>query len=43
MLAADPGDGQVALSWAPGSSGGSAITKWQYRQSSNGGGYRSLD
>ena len=39
MLAADPGDGQVALSWAPGSSGGSAITKWQYRQSSNGGGF----
>ena len=38
-LGADPGDGQVALSWAPGSSGGSAITKWQYRQSESGGGY----
>ncbi|MYH71145.1 MAG: hypothetical protein F4153_00960, partial [Acidimicrobiia bacterium] len=38
-LGADPGDGQVALSWASDSSGGSAITKWQYRQSSNGGGY----
>ena len=38
-LGADPGDGQVALSWAPESSGGSAITKWQYRQSEAGGGY----
>ena len=38
-LGADPGDGQVALSWAADSSGGSPITKWQYRQSSNGGGY----
>ncbi len=38
-LGADPGDGQVALSWAPESSGGSAITKWQYRQSETGDGY----
>ena len=38
-LGADPGDGQVTLSWAPGSSGGSAVTKWQYRQSESGGGY----
>ena len=38
-LGADPGDGQVALSWAPGSSGGSDITKWQYRQSESGEGY----
>ena len=36
-LGADPGDGQVALSWAADSSGGSAITKWQYRQSEGGG------
>ena len=39
MLSADPGDGSVALSWNPLSSGGSAITKWQYRQSESGGGY----
>ncbi|WP_419848258.1 fibronectin type III domain-containing protein [Candidatus Poriferisocius sp.] len=39
MLGADPGDGQVVLSWAPGTSGGSAITKWQYRQSESGEGY----
>ncbi len=38
-LGADPGDGQVALSWADSSSGGSAITSWQYRQSESGGGY----
>ena len=38
-LGADAGDGQVALSWAPRSSGGSAITKWQYRQSESGGGF----
>ena len=36
-LGADPGDGQVTLSWAPGTSGGSAITKWQYRMSSGNG------
>ena len=36
-LGADPGDGQVALSWAAGDSGGSAITKWQYRMSSGNG------
>ena len=39
QLSADPGDGQVALSWNPLSSGGSTITKWQYRQSESGGGY----
>ncbi len=38
-LGADPGDGEVALSWADSSSGGSAITSWQYRQSESGGGY----
>ncbi len=38
-LGADPGDGQVTLSWSASSSGGSAITKWQYRQSEAGGGY----
>ena len=36
-LGADPGDGQVALSWAEADSGGSAITKWQYRMSSGNG------
>ena len=36
-LGADPGDGQVVLSWAQGTSGGSAITKWQYRMSSGNG------
>ncbi|WP_420432659.1 fibronectin type III domain-containing protein [Candidatus Poriferisocius sp.] len=36
-LGADAGDGQVTLSWAPGTSGGSAITKWQYRMSSGNG------
>ena len=41
MLGADPGDGQVALSWDSASSGGTAITKWQYRQSEAGGGYGS--
>ena len=39
MLAADPGDGQVALSWNQLSSGGSTIVKWQYRMSESGGGY----
>ncbi|WP_419846071.1 fibronectin type III domain-containing protein [Candidatus Poriferisocius sp.] len=39
QLSADPGDGQVALSWNPLSSGGSTIVKWQYRQSESGGGY----
>ena len=39
MLGADPGDGQVTLSWNPLSSGGSTIVKWQYRQSESGGGY----
>ena len=38
-LAASAGDGQVALSWNPLSSGGSTIVKWQYRQSESGGGY----
>jgi titin len=36
-LGADPGDGQVVLSWAEADSGGSAITKWQYRMSSGNG------
>ncbi|MCY3635877.1 MAG: fibronectin type III domain-containing protein [bacterium] len=39
QLSADPGDGQVALSWNQLSSGGSTITKWQYRMSESGGGY----
>ncbi|WP_419925865.1 fibronectin type III domain-containing protein [Candidatus Poriferisocius sp.] len=39
MLGADAGDGQVVLTWAPATSGGSDITKWQYRQSESGGGY----
>ncbi len=38
-LGADPGDGQVVLSWSDSSSGGSAIASWQYRQSESGGGY----
>ena len=41
-LGAAAGDGQVVLTWAPESSvrsGGSSITKWQYRQSESGGGY----
>ncbi|MDE0116692.1 MAG: fibronectin type III domain-containing protein [bacterium] len=38
-LAASPGDGQVALGWNQLSSGGSTITKWQYRMSESGGGY----
>ena len=38
-LIADPGDGQVVLTWSLASNGGSAITKWQYRQSESGGGY----
>ena len=39
MLAADPGDSEVALSWNQLSSGGETITKWQYRQSESGGGF----
>ena len=39
MLAADPGDSEVTLSWNQLSSGGETIVKWQYRQSESGGGF----
>ncbi len=36
---ATAGDGSVALSWTPGSDGGSSITKWQYVKQAGGGAF----
>ncbi len=39
-LSAEPGDGEVALSWdAPSSDGGAAIARYEYRYKASGGGF----